>query len=95
MAYLEPTLNNLVINKLNKDATELFLSVYPNGNVLMCMDENFNVSIIDTHFDMICFVLNILMIFLLCSVTLIMVAQTICSLMYIAKGTRAYSEEDM
>ena len=25
MAYLEPTLNNLVINKLNEDATELFL----------------------------------------------------------------------
>jgi hypothetical protein len=52
MAYLEPTLNNLVVNKLNEDATELFLSVYPDDRVLGCMDELFYVGIIDTRFDM-------------------------------------------
>ena len=93
-AYLEPTLNNLVINKLNEDATELFLSVYPDDRVLGCMDELFYVGIIDTRFDVICFVLNIIMYFLLCFVALIMLAQMFCSLMYIAKGTRTYSEED-
>lgn len=94
MAYLEPTLNNLVINKLNEDATELFLSVYPDDRVLACMDELFYVGIIDTRFDVVCFVLNVLMYFLLSFVALIMIAQMICSLMYVAKGTRTYSEED-
>mmetsp|Transcript_12488 Transcript_12488/g.20572 ORF Transcript_12488/g.20572 Transcript_12488/m.20572 type:complete len:1101 (-) Transcript_12488:1600-4902(-) len=94
MAYLEPTLNNLVINKLNEDATELFLSVYPDDSVLACMDELFYVGIIDTRFDVVCFVLNVLMYFLLSFVALIMIAQMICSLMYVAKGTRTYSEED-
>merc|ERR1719217_1791667 len=94
MAYLEPTLNNLVINKLNEDATELFLSVYPDDRVLRCMDELFYVGIIDTRFDVVCFVLNIMMYFGLCFVATIMVAQMCCSLMYIAKGTRRYSEED-
>lgn len=94
MAYLEPTLNNLVINKLNEDATELFLSVYPDDRILMCMDELFYVGIIDTRFDVVCFVLNILMYFLLGFVALIMVAQMLCSLMYIAKTTRTYTEED-
>jgi len=93
-AYLEPTLNNLVINKLNEDATELFLSVYPDDRVLMCMDELFYVGIIDTRFDIVCFVLNIIMYFLLCFVALIMIAQMMCSLMYIAKGTRTYSDDD-
>lgn len=93
-AYLEPTLNNLVINKLNEDATELFLSVYPDDRVLGCMDELFYVGIIDTRFDVVCFVLNIIMYFLLGFVALIMVAQMFCSLMYIAKGTRTYTEED-
>ena len=93
-AYLEPTLNNLVINKLNEDATELFLSVYPDDRVLACMDELFYVGIIDTRFDVVCFVLNCIMYFLLCFVALIMIAQMLCSLMYIAKGTRTYSEED-
>lgn len=94
MAYLEPTLNNLVINKLNEDATELFLSVYPDDRILACMDELFYVGIIDTRFDVVCFVLNITMIFLLSFVASIMVAQMICSLMYIAKGTRTYTAED-
>jgi len=94
MAYLEPTLNNLVINKLNEDATELFLSVYPNDQVLGCMDELFYVGIIDTRFDVICFVLNIIMYFLLCFVALIMICQMFCSLMYIAKGTRTYTDDD-
>jgi len=94
MAYLEPTLNNLVINKLNEDATELFLSVYPDDLVLQCMDELFYVGIIDTRFDVICFILNILMYFLLCFIAFIMIAQMVCSLMYIAKGTRTYTEED-
>jgi chitin synthase len=94
MAYLEPTLNNLVINKLNEDATELFLSVYPDDSVLTCMDELFYVGIIDTRFDVVCFVLNALMIFLLSFVALIMVAQMICSMMYVAKGTRTYTDED-
>jgi len=94
MAYLEPTLNNLVVNKLNEDATELFLSVYPDDRVLGCMDELFYVGIIDTRFDVVCFVLNVLMYFLLSFVALIMIAQMICSLMYVAKGTRSYSEED-
>jgi chitin synthase len=94
MAYLEPTLNNLVINKLNEDATELFLSVYPDDRVLNCMDELFYVGIIDTRFDVVCFVLNIIMYFLLIFVALIMIAQMVCSLMYIAKGTRTYSDED-
>jgi len=94
MAYLEPTLNNLVINKLNEDATELFMSVYPDDRVLRCMDELFYVGIIDTRFDVVCFVLNIMMYFGLCFVAIIMVAQMLCSLMYIAKGTRRYSEED-
>ena len=93
-AYLEPTLNNLVINKLNEDATELFQSVYPDDRVLGCMDELFYVGIIDTRFDVVCFVLNIIMYFLLCFVALIMIAQMFCSLMYIAKGTRTYSAED-
>ena len=93
-AYLEPTLNNLVINKLNEDATELFLSVYPDDRQLGCLDELFYVGIIDTRFDVVCFVLNILMYFLLVFVALIMIMQMICSLMYIAKGTRTYSDED-
>ena len=93
-AYLEPTLNNLVINKLNEDATELFLSVYPDDRVLGCMDELFYVGIIDTRFDVVCFILNIIMYFLLCFVALIMIAQMFCSLMYIAKGTRTYTDED-
>ena len=94
MAYLEPTLNNLVINKLNEDATELFLSVYPDDRVLGCMDELFYVGIIDTRFDVICYVLNIIMYFLLCFVAVIMIAQMFCSLMYIAKGTRTYTDDD-
>jgi len=94
MAYLEPTLNNLVINKLNEDATELFLSVYPDDSLLACMDELFYVGIIDTRFDVVCFVLNVLMYFLLSFVAAIMIAQMICSLMYVAKGTRTYSDED-
>ena len=94
MAYLEPTLNNLVINKLNEDATELFLSVYPDDSVLTCMDELFYVGIIDTRFDVVCFVLNVLMYFLLSFVALIMIAQMLCSLMYVAKGTRTYTDED-
>lgn len=94
MAYLEPTLNNLVINKLNEDATELFLSVYPDDRILGCMDELFYVGIIDTRFDVVCFVLNVIMYFLLCFVASIMIAQMFCSLMYIAKGTRTYSVED-
>ena len=94
MAYLEPTLNNLVINKLNEDATELFLSVYPDDRILGCMDELFYVGIIDTRFDVVCFVLNIMMYFGLIFVALIMIAQMICSLMYVAKGTRTYSDED-
>ncbi|KAL9188916.1 hypothetical protein ACHAXT_011406 [Thalassiosira profunda] len=94
MAYLEPTLNNLVVNKLNEDATELFLSVYPDDRALGCLDELFYVGIIDTRFDVVCYVLNIVMYFLLCFVAVIMIAQMICSLMYIAKGTRTYSEED-
>mmetsp|Transcript_30598 Transcript_30598/g.58666 ORF Transcript_30598/g.58666 Transcript_30598/m.58666 type:complete len:1184 (-) Transcript_30598:72-3623(-) len=93
-AYLEPTLNNLVINKLNEDATELFLSVYPDDRVLACMDELFYVGIIDTRFDVMCFVLNIIMYFLLGLVALVMVAQMICSLMYVAKGTRTYTAAD-
>mmetsp|Transcript_20947 Transcript_20947/g.50453 ORF Transcript_20947/g.50453 Transcript_20947/m.50453 type:complete len:1222 (+) Transcript_20947:51-3716(+) len=94
MAYLEPTLNNLVINKLNEDATELFLSVYPDDRVLACMDELFYVGIIDTRFDVVCFVLNILMYFGLIFIALIMIMQMICSLMYVAKGTRTYTDED-
>jgi chitin synthase len=94
MAYLEPTLNNLIVNKLNEDATELFLSVYPDDRILRCMDELFYVGIIDTRFDVICFVLNILMYFLLGFVATIMVAQMLCSLMYIAKGTRTYTDVD-
>lgn len=93
-AYLEPTLNNLIVNKLNEDATELFLSVYPDDHILTCMDELFYVGIIDTRFDVVCFVLNILMYFLLGFVAAIMVAQMLCSLMYIAKNTRTYTEVD-
>jgi chitin synthase len=94
MAYLEPTLNNLIVNKLNEDATELFKSVYPDDRILRCMDELFYVGIIDTRFDVVCFVLNILMYFLLGFVASIMVAQMLCSLMYIAKGTRTYTDVD-
>jgi len=94
MAYLEPTLNNLIVNKLNEDATELFMSVYPDDRILRCMDELFYVGIIDTRFDVVCFVLNIIMYFLLGFVATIMVAQMLCSLMYIAKGTRTYTDVD-
>ncbi|KAL7524439.1 hypothetical protein ACHAWF_000952, partial [Thalassiosira exigua] len=65
MAYLEPTLNNLVIN----------------------MNELFYVGIIDTRFDVMYFLH-------LCFVALIMIAQMICSLIYIAKGTRTDSSEE-
>ena len=58
---MEPTLNNLIIDKLNEDATELFVSVYPDDWILGCMDELFYVGIIDTRFDGVCFVLNIIM----------------------------------
>jgi cytochrome b involved in lipid metabolism len=51
MAYLEPTLNNLIVNKYNEDATDLFSSVYPNDGILRCMDELFFVGILDTRFD--------------------------------------------
>ena len=94
LAYLEQKLNNLVINKLNEDATELFVSLFPDNQLLGCMDELFFVGIIDTRFDVVCFVLNILMYFLLTFVATIMVAQMFCSLMYIAKGTRTYTDED-
>lgn len=94
LAYLEQKLNNLVINKLNEDATDLFVSLFPDNQLLGCMDELFFVGIIDTRFDVVCFVLNILMYFLLTFVATIMVAQMFCSLMYIAKGTRTYTDED-
>jgi chitin synthase len=94
LAYLEQKLNNLVINKLNEDATELFVSLFPDNQLLGCMDELFFVGIIDTRFDVVCFVLNIFMYFLLTFVATIMVAQMFCSLMYIAKGTRTYTDED-
>ncbi|KAL3823052.1 hypothetical protein ACHAXA_005240 [Cyclostephanos tholiformis] len=94
LAYLEQKLNNLVINKLNEDATELFVSLFPDDRLLGCMDELFYVGIIDTRFDVICFVLNIIMYFLLAFVAFIMVAQMLCSLMYVAKGTRSYTDED-
>ena len=93
-AYLEQKLNNLVINKLNEDATELFDSLFPDDKLLGCMDELFYVGIIDTRFDVICFILNIIMYFLLAFVAVIMVAQMLCSLMYVAKGTRTYTDED-
>ena len=47
LAYLEPTLNNLVITKLNEDATDLFESVYPDDRVLKCLDELFYVGTIN------------------------------------------------
>ena len=53
LAYLEQKMNNLIINKLNEDATELFVSLFPDDKLLGCMDELFYVGIIDTRFDVV------------------------------------------
>ena len=58
------------------------------------MDELFYVDNIDTRCDVLCFILHILVYFLLCCIALIMLVQMFCSLMYIAKGIRAYTAED-
>merc|ERR1719356_240879 len=95
MAFLEPNLNNLVINKLNEDATELFDAHYQGDDrVIPCMDELFFVGIIDTRIDYTCAVLNWMMISGLFFIAFVLVAQMLCSLMYIAKGTRTYTAVD-
>lgn len=93
-AFLEQTLNSLIINKQNQDATELYETLFVGNNTLNCMNELFYVGIIDTRFNPICFALNIGVYMMLAIVVSVLVLQFLASMRYVSLDHRTFTSSD-
>lgn len=93
-AFLDPTLNSLVINKANQDATELYEALFVGNDTLKCMDELFYVGMVDTRFNPVCFALNIGVYVMLAVVGTVLVLQFLASMRYVSPVHRTFNSED-
>mmetsp|Transcript_20206 Transcript_20206/g.38806 ORF Transcript_20206/g.38806 Transcript_20206/m.38806 type:complete len:1076 (+) Transcript_20206:134-3361(+) len=94
-AYLTPTLNKVIMNSLNADATDLYEALFGSSEYIDCLEEQFYIGLLDDQLDTFCHILNIMMYTMLISVATLMVIQFLTSMIYICPRNRTYSEEDV
>jgi chitin synthase len=94
-AYLTPTLNKVIMNSLQTDATDLYEALFGSEEYIACLEEMFYVGILDDEFDTFCYTLNIMMYVMLVFVAALMIIQFLASLMYVCPRNRTYTEEDV
>ena len=94
-AYLTPTLNKVIMNSLNADATDLYEALFGSQEYLACLEEMFYVGLLDDNFDSFCYTLNIMMYVMLIFVASLMIIQFLASMIYICPRNRTYTEEDV
>lgn len=93
-AYLDRVLTKMIVNKLNEDATQVFEDLLGDYTLLDCMDELFFIGELDERFDMACYILQCCMYGLMFFIAAMLVVQVLCSMMYLARKLRSFSEED-
>lgn len=93
-AFLAPTLNSMILNKLNQDATELYETLFVGNSTLQCMDELFYAGSLDTRFDPLCFALNSVVYVMLAIVGMVLIVKLIVSMRYVAVIDRTFNPED-
>jgi len=94
-AYLTPTLNKVIFNSLNADATDLYEALFGSSEYIACLEEMFYTGQLDDSFDSFCNTLNIMMYVMLIFVASLMVIQFAASMIYICPRNRTYTEEDV
>lgn len=94
-AYLTPTLNKVIMNSLQSDATDLYEALFGSPEYIACLEEMFYIGLLDDDFDGFCYTLNIMMYVILVFVALLMVIQFLASMIYICPRNRTYTEEDV
>jgi chitin synthase len=94
-AYLTPTLNKVIMNSLNSDATDLYEALFGSTEYIACLEELFYVGLLDDNLDTFCYTLNIMMYVMLIFVATLMVIQFLASMVYICPRNRTYTEEDV
>ncbi|KAL3767888.1 hypothetical protein ACHAW5_010131 [Stephanodiscus triporus] len=94
-AYLTPTLNKVIMNSLQSDATDLYEALFGSEEYIACLEEMFYVGLLDDEFDSFCYTLNIMMYCMLVFVALLMIIQFLASMVYICPRHRSYTEEDV
>ena len=99
MAYLNEPLHNLLVNKLNEDASDLFRVVFPNEKhqeaMLSCLDELFYHGQIDDRYTETCVRIAMSQYVLVAIFSFLTAVQVICSLAYIARRPPFVKEDDM
>ncbi|KAL7461885.1 hypothetical protein ACHAXS_002293, partial [Conticribra weissflogii] len=59
-AYLTPTLNKVIMNSLNADATDLYEALFGSTEYIACLEELFYIGLLDDELDTFCHILNIM-----------------------------------
>jgi len=94
-AFLTSTLNKVILNSLNSDATVLYEALFGSTEYIACLEEMFYVGILDDQFDTFCYTLNIMMYVMLIFVATLMLIQFLASMVYVCPRNRTYTEEDV
>eukprot|EP00956_Cyclotella_meneghiniana_P008092 scaffold10780_cov78-Cyclotella_meneghiniana.AAC.1 len=94
-AWLTPTLNKVIMNSLNSDATDLYEALFGSVEYIACLEELFYSGLLDDNPNTFCATLNIMMYCMLIMVALLMVVQFLASMIYICPRNRTYTEEDV
>ena len=94
-AWLTPTLNKVIMNSLNTDATDLYEALFGSTEYIACLEELFYTGLLDDNPNTFCATLNIMMYVMLILVALLMVIQFLASMIYICPRNRTYTEEDV
>jgi chitin synthase len=94
-AWLTPTLNKVIMNSLNSDATDLYEALFGSTEYIACLEELFYTGLLDDDPNTFCATLNIMMYVMLILVALLMVIQFLASMIYICPRNRTYTEEDV
>jgi chitin synthase len=94
-AWLTPTLNKVIMNSLNADATDLYEALFGSTEYIACLEEMFYTGLLDDTPNTFCATLNIMMYVMLILVALLMVIQFLASMIYICPRNRTYTEEDV
>ncbi len=93
-AYLQSSLNSLVIHKANQDATELYEALFVGNATLECLDELFFAGVVDNRFNPVCFALNIGVYMMLAVVGTVLILQFLASMRYVSPVQRTFTSED-
>ena len=95
-SFLTQKLNNVIVNKINQDATKFFKETYPPdiaGSYLSCLEDLYFAGVLKDRGNTTCYVTNIIMLIGLILVLAIIGLQLLCSLLFVGRGNNILTED--